>query len=100
MHDFLANNFDELVARCKKKVARRPRRNATEDLRSCQTGSVPHDRSFSRFARRRISAERHQLAHLRLTRQRMFERVRAGWALDSTTRHRPIGFAQQRALPR
>ncbi|MBC7955527.1 MAG: HAMP domain-containing histidine kinase [Cytophagales bacterium] len=31
MHDFLANNHDELIARCKAKVSLRPRRNATED---------------------------------------------------------------------
>jgi len=31
MHDFLANNRDELIARCKAKVSLRPRRHATED---------------------------------------------------------------------
>lgn len=31
MHDFLANNRDELIARCKKKVALRPLRYATDD---------------------------------------------------------------------
>jgi len=31
MHQFLANNRDELVARCKVKVAQRPRRAASED---------------------------------------------------------------------
>src|SRR5512133_3696661 len=31
MHEFLANNRDELIARCKAKVARRPRRAATEE---------------------------------------------------------------------
>lgn len=31
MHKFLANNRDELVARCKAKVAQRPKRAATED---------------------------------------------------------------------
>ncbi len=31
MQDFLTNNRDELVARCKAKVAQRPRRAATED---------------------------------------------------------------------
>lgn len=31
MHDFLANNREELIARCKAKVLLRPRRNATED---------------------------------------------------------------------
>jgi signal transduction histidine kinase len=31
MHDFLANNRDELIERCKTKVSRRPRRHATED---------------------------------------------------------------------
>ena len=30
MHEFLANNRDELIARCKLKVAQRPRRAATE----------------------------------------------------------------------
>lgn len=30
MHDFLANNADELVERCTAKVAKRPRRHATE----------------------------------------------------------------------
>jgi signal transduction histidine kinase len=31
MHDFLTNNRDELIARCKEKVSRRPRRSATEE---------------------------------------------------------------------
>ena len=31
MHAFLANNRDELIARCKAKVAKRPRRSATEE---------------------------------------------------------------------
>ena len=31
MHMFLANNRDELIARCKSKVAQRPRRAATEE---------------------------------------------------------------------
>jgi len=31
MHKFLANNRDELIARCKAKVAQRPRRVATEE---------------------------------------------------------------------
>jgi signal transduction histidine kinase len=31
MHNFLANNRDELIARCKAKVAQRPRRAATEE---------------------------------------------------------------------
>src|SRR4249919_3837293 len=31
MHVFLANNRDELIARCKAKVAQRPRRAATEE---------------------------------------------------------------------
>lgn len=31
MHTFLANNRDELIARCKAKVAQRPRRAATEE---------------------------------------------------------------------
>jgi hypothetical protein len=31
MHLFLANNRDELIARCKAKVAQRPRRAATEE---------------------------------------------------------------------
>ena len=31
MHNFLANNRDELIARCKAKVAQRPRRIATEE---------------------------------------------------------------------
>src|SRR5690606_18857672 len=30
MHKFLANNRDELIARCKRKVAQRPKRAATE----------------------------------------------------------------------
>ena len=30
MHKFLANNRDELIARCKAKVAQRPKRAATE----------------------------------------------------------------------
>ena len=30
MHDFLANNHDELVARCAEKVAKRPKRGATK----------------------------------------------------------------------
>lgn len=30
MHRFLANNRDELIERCKEKVARRPLRSATE----------------------------------------------------------------------
>jgi hypothetical protein len=30
MHIFLANNRDELIARCKAKVAQRPRRAATD----------------------------------------------------------------------
>jgi hypothetical protein len=29
VHDFLVNNRDELIARCKQKVAQRPRRAAT-----------------------------------------------------------------------
>jgi hypothetical protein len=31
MHNFLANNRNELIARCKAKVAQRPRRAATEE---------------------------------------------------------------------
>ena len=31
MHDFLANNIDELLKRCVEKVAQRPRRNATPE---------------------------------------------------------------------
>jgi hypothetical protein len=31
MHTFLANNRDELIARCKAKVAQRPYRQATEE---------------------------------------------------------------------
>jgi hypothetical protein len=31
MHTFLANNRDELIARCKAKVAQRPHRQATEE---------------------------------------------------------------------
>lgn len=31
MHKFLANNREELIARCKEKVARRPKRGATEE---------------------------------------------------------------------
>lgn len=31
MHNFLANNHDELIARCKDKVAQRPRREATKE---------------------------------------------------------------------
>jgi hypothetical protein len=31
MHDFLANNIDELLNRCIEKVAARPRRNATPE---------------------------------------------------------------------
>ena len=31
MNDFLANNRDELIERCKAKVALRPRRDATEE---------------------------------------------------------------------
>ena len=30
MHTFLSNNRDDLIARCKTKVAQRPRRSATE----------------------------------------------------------------------
>ena len=30
MHEFLRNNRDELIARCKYKVSKRPRRAATE----------------------------------------------------------------------
>ncbi|MDB5899958.1 MAG: putative signal transduction histidine kinase, partial [Ramlibacter sp.] len=31
MHRFLINNRDELIARCKHKVAQRPRRSATAE---------------------------------------------------------------------
>src|SRR5476649_1655723 len=31
MHDFLSNNYDELTARCREKVARRPARKATAE---------------------------------------------------------------------
>jgi hypothetical protein len=35
MHNFLANNHDELTARCIERVAKRPKRNATaQQLRS------------------------------------------------------------------